>query len=86
MDLSCSLGVPGEMDHPKLVEAVEHVIEVAHKNNVAMSILSMTVEGAQTWYDRGMRLLTWSNEIRIVGQASTRAVKEFGDFLNKKES
>ncbi len=32
VDLSVSLGLPGQIQHPKVLEAIEHVKEVAHKN------------------------------------------------------
>lgn len=80
MDLSCSLGISGQVDHPKVAEAVEHIVDVAGRNNKATSILAGTVEAAKKWHDKGMRLLTWSNEVRIVGLASTAAVKEFNDY------
>ena len=37
-DLSCSLGVPGQLDHPKVQEAREKVIQVCKKENIALGI------------------------------------------------
>jgi 4-hydroxy-2-oxoheptanedioate aldolase len=37
-DLSQSYGIPFEFTHPTLREAVEHVIECAHKNGVAVGL------------------------------------------------
>jgi len=84
LDLSCSLGVGGQMDNPKLTEAIERIIDVANNKNRTIGILCATVEAATKWYDRGARLVTWSNEIRMIGSASTAAVKEFEDHTSQK--
>jgi len=37
-DLSISLGIPGQFEHPKLFDAIEKIIESCHKHNVAPGI------------------------------------------------
>jgi 4-hydroxy-2-oxoheptanedioate aldolase len=38
MDLSHSLGIPGQYDHPLLLDAVRHVIEIADRHDVPIGL------------------------------------------------
>ena len=57
-DLSISLGVPGEFDHPKMIETIELVKESCLKHGVAPGIHLRTVALAKFWKERGMKFLS----------------------------
>jgi 2-keto-3-deoxy-L-rhamnonate aldolase RhmA len=80
VDLSSSLGIPGETNHPRMQEAIEHIIQTAKKRKAALGILVGTMEAVRQWYDRGIRFLSWSNELRMITGAITKAVEEFRSF------
>ena len=80
MDLSCSLGIPGDIEHPRMQEATKHILETARKYNKTTGILVGTMDAVRRWYDRGVRLLTWSNELRMVAEAVKNATEEFRMF------
>ena len=61
-DLSISLGVPGEFQHPKMVEAMTAVRESCDRHNVAPGTQTRTPDLARFWKERGMRFLGCSNE------------------------
>ena len=56
-DLSISLGVAGQMEHPKLVDAVTKVIEICEKHGRFPSIQVRDPALAKTWIQRGMKLV-----------------------------
>ncbi len=56
-DLSVSLGVPGEFEHPLLVEAVMKLIESCRKHGVAPGIQCRTVDMSRKWVERGMQFV-----------------------------
>jgi 2-dehydro-3-deoxyglucarate aldolase/4-hydroxy-2-oxoheptanedioate aldolase len=56
-DLSISLGIPGQFDHPKLIETVEKVIAACHRHNVVPGIQTRGAAMAKAWADRGMRFI-----------------------------
>ena len=82
MDLSCSLGIPGEVNHPRMQEAAEHIIQTANKQKKAIGILVSTMESVRKCYDKGVRLLTWSNELRMIAGVATKATEEFRSFAS----
>jgi 2-keto-3-deoxy-L-rhamnonate aldolase RhmA len=61
-DLSISLGVPGEFQHPKMVEAMSAVRESCDKHGVAPGTQTRTPDLARFWKERGMRFLGCSHE------------------------
>jgi 2-dehydro-3-deoxyglucarate aldolase/4-hydroxy-2-oxoheptanedioate aldolase len=61
-DLSISLGVPGQFQHPKMVEAMEQVRDSCLRRGIAPGTQTRTVELAKFWRERGMLLLGCSND------------------------
>jgi 2-dehydro-3-deoxyglucarate aldolase/4-hydroxy-2-oxoheptanedioate aldolase len=56
-DLSISLGVPGQLDHPLLVSTVDRLIEKCVKHNVVPGIQTRSAAMAKFWAERGMRFV-----------------------------
>jgi 2-keto-3-deoxy-L-rhamnonate aldolase RhmA len=61
-DLSISLGMPGEFDHPKLIEAIDVFIEACDRHGVVPGIHCRTAKMATLWLQRGMRFLGCGSE------------------------
>ncbi len=62
-DLSTSLGVPGEFDHPKMVEAIERIKESCNRHGVAPGVHFRQQALALKWRDRGLRFISCNSEI-----------------------
>ena len=69
-DLSVSLGVPGEFEHPKMVEAIQRVIDACGKAGVAAGAHLGSVEQLRFWHERGMRCLMCSTESAFMHSAA----------------
>ncbi len=61
-DLSISLGVPGEFEHPKLVAAMERIRDTCVAHGVAPGTQTRSLKLAKFWRERGMRFLGCANE------------------------
>jgi 2-dehydro-3-deoxyglucarate aldolase/4-hydroxy-2-oxoheptanedioate aldolase len=61
-DLSISLGIPGQFDHPLLLATVERVIEKCREYHVVPGIQTRTAAMARFWADRGMRFVGAASE------------------------
>lgn len=57
VDLSNALGVPGEPEHPRVLEAVGHAIERGQARGVAVAVFAPSSEAARRWLARGARLV-----------------------------
>jgi 2-dehydro-3-deoxyglucarate aldolase/4-hydroxy-2-oxoheptanedioate aldolase len=70
-DLSISLGVAGDFQHPKMVDAMEKIRDSCVAHGVAPGTQTRTPQLAKFWKERGMRFLGCSNE---TGMLFDRAV------------
>jgi 2-keto-3-deoxy-L-rhamnonate aldolase RhmA len=70
-DLSISLGVPGQFDHPKMIEAIEQVRESCVKHGVAPGIHLRMLHLAQYWKERGMLFLSCGSEVGFMLEKAT---------------
>ena len=61
-DLSISLGVPGEFQHPKMVEAMEAIRDTCNRRGIAPGTQTRTLALAKFWKERGMRFLGCSSD------------------------
>jgi 2-dehydro-3-deoxyglucarate aldolase/4-hydroxy-2-oxoheptanedioate aldolase len=56
-DLSISLGVPGQFDHPLLLSTVDRLIEQCNRHGVVPGIQTRGVAMSKMWAERGMRFV-----------------------------
>ena len=75
-DLSISLGVPGQLDHPRMVEAIQGVVDACKRHDIASGIHVRDLQKLLYWKERGMRLLTYSTDASMSMSAATEAVRE----------
>ncbi|HEX5410710.1 MAG TPA: aldolase/citrate lyase family protein [Terriglobia bacterium] len=75
-DLSISLGVQGEFEHPRLVQTVVQFIERCQKHRVIPGIHCRDVVQARKWLERGMRLVGAGGEHRLLFQKARETVAE----------
>ncbi|MBK9171150.1 MAG: aldolase [Bryobacterales bacterium] len=65
-DLSISLGVGGEFQHPKIVEAMEKVRDSCNARGIAPGTQTRSPALARFWKERGMRFLGCSNDTNMI--------------------
>jgi len=75
-DLSVSLGVPGQFEHPKLVSAVEALVAKCAQRGIAPGIHPRDAGLARRWVERGMRFVTCGNEHGILLEGARSAVAQ----------
>ena len=74
-DLSISLGVPGQMLHPTMLEAYRHVVATATRHGRAAGIHPSDIKVVQQGRDLGMRLLMYASDVRLLLGAGRQAVE-----------
>ena len=80
-DLAASLGIPGKTGDPAVEEAITHVIKVAEENNVIPGIHTGSVDKARYWIERGMRMIGFCTDIKLILQVSKQSVQELQSVL-----
>ena len=74
-DLSISLGIPGQFENPKLIDAIDKIIESCNKHGVAPGIHMRPLHLAKFWRDRGMRFLSTGGDALFLYDKASEAVK-----------
>lgn len=68
-DLSQSLGVPGDVSHPKVISEMERSVAVARTHGVIVGTFVDDLEAAKRWVNCGVQFLSFSVDVGIVYRA-----------------
>ena len=68
-DLSCSLGIPGDFEHPRFVEAIDAVIEAGRATDTSLGRLVPDVETGVALYRQGFDFIAYSADSWVLGDA-----------------
>ena len=75
-DLSLSLGLPGQFDHPTVREAISEIVARAAERNVAVGIWVPDPLAAKFWVQQGVRFITVSNNELMLARAAAALRRE----------
>lgn len=70
-DLSISLGVPGQFEHPSMVEAMEAIRDTCVAKGIAPGTQTRSLALGRFWKSRGMRFLGCSSETAMLFERAT---------------
>ncbi len=74
-DLSCSLGVAGEFEHPKFLEAVERVIAACRKTGTSLGRLVADVESGVAFHKQGFDFIAYGVDAWILGDGVAKGLE-----------
>ncbi len=73
-DLAIALGIPGQMEHPILAEAIQKTIAACQERQVWPAIHLSNVNLAAAWAGQGMRMISTGSEVSFIQRAGREAV------------
>ena len=73
-DMTVSMGIPGQFDHPRFVSAVDRIIEAANRYGKAVGINVATPEEGARALARGFRFLMYSLDMVIYKNALRQGI------------
>jgi 2-keto-3-deoxy-L-rhamnonate aldolase RhmA len=87
-DLSVSCGVPGDVKHPKVIEAGERVLEAVTRRGVAGGVAGFNVHtydgpALTAWAERGARFLQLFGDLGLLADVTLATVKDAQAALSK---
>lgn len=68
-DLTASLGIPAQFDHPDYLAAVERVVSACRAHGKAAGIMVGSVADGRTYLERGFRMIAYSGDLWLYQQA-----------------
>ena len=75
-DLSQSLGVPGDINNPLVVDKIKEVIEKTRKRGLIVGTFVEDVETSYKWIDMGIQYISYSVDVGILYERSKKIVCE----------
>jgi 2-dehydro-3-deoxyglucarate aldolase len=75
-DLSASLGRLGQVDHPQVVEAIDHVTRACLDAGVRLGIFGMTPQAVKPYVDRGYTLVVVGLDTMLMAQSAKNLLDE----------
>jgi 2-keto-3-deoxy-L-rhamnonate aldolase RhmA len=73
-DLTVSLGIPAQFEHPLFTEAVERVIAAANGAGKAAGIMTGSVQSGRDQIAQGFRMMAYSGDVMIYGEALKQGI------------
>ena len=77
-DLSQSLGMPGEITNPKVVNTMKEIVNKANDFGIATGTFTDTLEQLHMWKDAGVKYLSYSTDVGLFYNSCVSLKKEFG--------
>lgn len=76
-DLSQSLGIPGQVNNPIVVNAMKEIVEKAKKSGKIVGTFIDTIEDLKMWRDLGLQYLSYSVDVGIFMDACKEINEKF---------
>jgi len=73
-DLSISLGLPGQFDHPTMVATIDALIEKCNRHGVVPGIQTRSLAMSKFWAERGMRFIGTAAEHALLLEKAKETV------------
>jgi 2-keto-3-deoxy-L-rhamnonate aldolase RhmA len=64
-DLTVSMGIPAQFDHPRFLEAMAHLVHVCGKYKVAPGFLPPNPQAAAHWIRSGFRAISLGSDVGV---------------------
>jgi 4-hydroxy-2-oxoheptanedioate aldolase len=78
-DLSASLGLPGQLDHPRVIDAIAGIVRSARDRGIAVGLWVPDAPSASRWLEMGVRFVTVSNNELIFFGAAAALRRDLGE-------
>lgn len=75
-DFSVSMGYPGQYQHPELVAAIEHILQLCRQHSVPFGIAAGSAEAAGQWIARGAQFFETPDELAHLLAGARRLVTQ----------
>lgn len=75
-DLSASMGLPGQVDHPDVQAAIQHVAKVCFEAEMPIGIFGLAAEAVQPYIEQGFRFIVSGVDTIMLGNAASQLLQQ----------
>jgi 2-keto-3-deoxy-L-rhamnonate aldolase RhmA len=73
-DLTQSMGIPGQLDHPQMLDALKLIVATAHKLGLAAGAQPGSLSLAREWIALGFNVISYSTDLAVYSQALQQGI------------
>ena len=85
-DMTVSLGIPGQYDHPAFLRAFDKVLNACNKYGVALGYIPLNMDEAKSLVDKGVRCIAYSADIFLFSSALKQNINQLQEYINGPKS
>ncbi|MDA1098733.1 MAG: aldolase/citrate lyase family protein [Proteobacteria bacterium] len=74
-DLSMSMGIPGQFEHPDLQRGIDAIVEASARNGKAAGAMMPTLEWGRDLMNRGYRMVSYNHDMGLLGEGLSAGIK-----------
>jgi len=75
-DLSLSLGIPGQFDHPAIQSTIDRLTSTCKRLGKTAACMAPTLETAKDWQKRGFRMISYSYDTGLLQEGLRAGIQE----------
>ena len=68
-DLTVSMGIPGQFDHPRFLEAMDRVVAISARHGIAPGLMQPDVASVRAWRAKGFRAFAYGGDLWLLQNA-----------------
>lgn len=80
-DLTCSMGIPGQFDHPRFHEALDRVVAACRDHDTVAGYMACSAGEATQMIQRGFRILAVGGDLWVYQQALAADLRQVRQHL-----
>lgn len=81
-DLSTSMGISGELDHPLLLDTMKKIIDLTQSHNIPLGCYVNDFESGKQWLNLGVRLIACGNDAFLLTRKFAEEHQKFKNAAN----
>lgn len=81
-DLTQSMGIPAQFDHPDFLAAIERVAKACEANGKSAGAMVSSVDDARMWMSYGYRNLAYLGDVWLYGSALSSGISGVRELVN----
>jgi 4-hydroxy-2-oxoheptanedioate aldolase len=81
-DLSQSLGLTGQVNHPRVIEKIKEIVDKVSKKNIILGIFIETKEEASNWVKLGVRYISYNVDVGLFYSHLKSEIDQLRKFIN----
>ncbi|MBL1141191.1 MAG: 2,4-dihydroxyhept-2-ene-1,7-dioic acid aldolase [Proteobacteria bacterium] len=78
-DLSASLGMPGQIDHPRVQSAIDKIVTCCKEADISMGFFGVSSEAVLPYKEKGFTLLTVGVDTTFIIKSASQTLSEMND-------